>query len=110
MRQRADHEDLRVTAMEAHVFFHGDLPTKAALAKALKDLKFPFSIAPDTGSLEEQSGFMPMLLLQEESGGEFDVFNDRNAMVELAGADLDPRFDRMASFRWGGDGTEMLAG
>jgi len=97
-------------AMEIHVFLHGQLPSKAALGQAFKTLGFPLAIASITGSLEEHSGFMPMTVRNEESGVEFDVFNDRSAMLELAGTDLDPRFDRMASFRWTGDETEMLAG
>jgi hypothetical protein len=97
-------------AMEVHVFFHGQLPTKAALGQALNNLGFPLSMESTTGSLEEHSGFMPMKVREDESGVEFDVFKDRDAMVELARTDLDPRFDRMASFRWGGDETEMLAG
>ena len=103
-------EGLGIMAMEVHVFFHGELPTRAALGQAFKNLSFPLSIESTTGSLEEHSGFMPMMVREEESGVEFDVFNDRDSMLELAGTDLDPRFDRMASFRWAGDETEMLAG
>src|SRR6266540_3059687 len=63
---------------ETHVFFRGKLPTKAALSRAMKELGFPFAIKPATGSLEQQSGFMPMTLRREETGVEFDVFNDRS--------------------------------
>jgi hypothetical protein len=45
-------------AMEVHVFFHGALPTKIALGHALKNLGFPLSIEPTTGSLEEHRGFI----------------------------------------------------
>jgi hypothetical protein len=55
-------------AIEMHVFFRGKLPTKAALAKALRELGFPVSLKPATGSLERQSGFMPMTLQGEETG------------------------------------------
>ena len=47
---------------ETHVFFRGKLPTKAALSRAMKELGFPFAIKPATGSLEQQSGSMPMAL------------------------------------------------
>src|ERR1700674_5397493 len=97
-------------AMEAHVFFRGKLPTKAALARALKELRFPLSIKPATGSLEQQSGFMPMTLGREGTGVEFALFDGRAAIAELAGENVALRFDRIASLRWGGDDSEMLAG
>jgi hypothetical protein len=95
---------------ETHVFFRGKLPTKAALSRAMKELGFPFSIKPATGSLEQQSGFMPMLLRGEETGVEFDVYNDRAAVEEFAEEGVDPSFERRASFRWGGDFQEAVAG
>jgi hypothetical protein len=95
---------------ETHVFFRGKLPTKAALSRAMKDLGFPFSIKPVTGSLEEQSGFMPMLLRREETGVEFDVWNDHSAVTEFADVGVDPSFERVANFRWGGDFQEAIAG
>ena len=76
-------------AIEMHVFFRGKLPTKAALAKTMRELGFPFSIKPPTGSLERQSGFMPMTLRGEETGIEFDVFDGRAAVEELAPKGLD---------------------
>ncbi len=70
---------------ETHVFFRGKLPTKVALSRAMKELGFPLPIKPATGSLEQQSGFMPMTLRREETGVEFDVFDDRSAVEEYAG-------------------------
>jgi hypothetical protein len=96
-------------SMEIHVLFHGKLPSKAALQSALRELGFPFSIKPVTGSLERQNGFMPMLLDKEETGVEFDVFEGRDAVEEIGGKDVDPRFDRAANFRWGGDLRECAA-
>ena len=49
-------------AMELHVFFRGELPSKAALARTIKELGFPLSIISATGSLEQHKGFMPMRL------------------------------------------------
>src|SRR5437764_12825832 len=98
---------------EINVFFRGKLPAKAALTRAMKDLAFPLSIAPPGGSLEKQNGFMPMRFRREETGVEFDVFNGRAAIKDVAGdsfRDVDAGFDRSANFRWGGDETEMLAG
>ena len=95
---------------ETHVFFCGKLPTKAALSRAMKELGFPFSIRPATGTLEEQSGFMPMLLRREETGVEFDVWNDHSAVTHFADVGVDPSFERVASFRWGGDYQEAIAG
>jgi hypothetical protein len=95
---------------ETHVFFRGKLPTKAALSRAMKELGFPFSIRPATGSLEQQSGFMPMMLRREETGVEFDVWNDHFAVAEFADVGVDPSFERVANFRWGGDFQEAVAG
>src|SRR5713226_1160171 len=97
-------------AVEVHVFFRGKLPTKSALTKAMKELGFPISIKPATGSLEKQSGFMPMLLRREEAGVEFDVFDGQAHIAELGLEDVDPSYDRTASFRWAGDENEMLCG
>jgi hypothetical protein len=95
-------------SIEMHVFFRGKLPDKRALSRAMAELGFPLTIA--VGSLERQSGFMPMRLRREETGVEFDVFNERAAVEELAGGDIDPRFERSANFRWGGSKDEMLCG
>jgi hypothetical protein len=100
-------------SVEIHVLFHGTLPTKAALTRAMKELGFPLTISPPGGSLEQQSGFMPMRFRREESGVEFDVFNDRadiEALTRDLAGDIDPRFDRSANFRWGGDENEMVCG
>src|SRR6266536_925542 len=102
-------------SMEINVFFHGKLPDKRTLSRAMAELGFPLTIK--AGSLERQSGFMPMRLRREETGVEFDVFEGRAAVEELvadieelAGSDIDPSFERSANFRWGGDEDEMLAG
>jgi hypothetical protein len=96
-------------SMEIHVFFRGTLPTKAALGKTMKELGFPLSLKPATGPLEGQSGFMPMRLKREETGVEFDVFEGRSAIDEFELDGVDPSFDRVGNFRWGGDENEMLA-
>lgn len=95
---------------ETHVFFRGKLPSKAALGRAMKELDFPFSLKPATGSLEQQSGFMPMLRRREETGVEFDVYADHAAVEEFAAQGVDPSFERRASFRWSGDFQEAVAG
>jgi hypothetical protein len=100
-------------SMEMHLLFRGKLPSKAALTRTMKELGFPFSIAPPGGSLEQQTGFMPMRFRRDETGVEFDVFDGRADVEDVAGehADkVDPSFDRSANFRWGGDEMEMLAG
>jgi hypothetical protein len=96
-------------SMETHVFFRGALPSKAALSRAMKELGFPYAIKPATGSLEQQNGFMPMLLRREETGVEFDVFG-RDAIAEFADAGVDASYERVANFRWGGDFQEAVAG
>jgi hypothetical protein len=97
-------------SMETHVFFRGKLPTRAALSRAMKELGFPFSITPAAGSLEQQSGFMPMKQRGEETGVEFDVYSDHAAVEEFADAGVDAGFERRASLRWGGDFQEAVAG
>jgi hypothetical protein len=97
-------------AMETHVFFRGKLPSKAALTRALKELGFPLAIKPATGSLEQQAGFMPMTLWHEETGAEFDAYNGEDALSDFGTLRLASRFDRRASFRWGGDAHECAAG
>jgi hypothetical protein len=98
-------------SLEMHVLFSGKLPSKAALARTMKELGFPLAIPSSTGSLERHSGYLPMRLRREETGVEFDTFNTRSDVEDIAGGhDIDPRFDRSANFRWGGDATEMLAG
>lgn len=96
-------------AMEIHVFFHGKLPTKAALGRTMKELGFPLSVKPATGSLEGHSGYMPMRLNREETGVEFAIFERRSVIDEAGFEDVDPSLDRIGSFRWGGDEDEMLA-
>jgi hypothetical protein len=95
---------------ETHVFFCGKLPSKAALMRAMKELGFPFALKPATGSLERQSGFMPMTLRREETGVEFDAYDDHAAVEEFAAEGVDASFERRASFRWGGDFQEAVAG
>ena len=95
-------------AVEMHVLFRGKLPDKKVLSRTMRELGFPLTVA--AGSLERQRGFMPMRLRREESGVEFDVFDGRDAVEELAGKDVDPGFDRSANFRWAGSEDEMLAG
>ena len=95
-------------AVELHVMFAGKLPSKAALTRAMKELGFPVSIPAGGGALEKQSGFLPMTLRGQKSGVEFDVYNKRAHLEEVAGEDVDSRFERLVSFRWGAAEDEML--
>jgi hypothetical protein len=97
-------------SMETHVFFRGKLPNKAALSRAMRELGFPFSVKPATGSLDRQSGFMPMAFRGEETGVEFDVWHDHSAVMEFADVGVDPSYECVANFRWGGDYQEAVAG
>jgi hypothetical protein len=84
---------------ETHVFFRGKLPTPAALSRTMKELGFPFSITPSTGSLEQRSGFVPMMMRGEETGVEFDVYSGHAAVEEFA----DVGVDEIERRRAGGD-------
>jgi hypothetical protein len=95
-------------AVELHVLFAGKLPSKAALTHAMKEWGFPVSIPAGGGALEQHGGFLPMRLRGQKSGVEFDVYDDRAHVEEVAGERFDPRFERLASFRWGSDEDEML--
>jgi hypothetical protein len=97
-------------SMETHVFFCGKLPSSTTLSRAMKEIGFPFSITRATGSLERQSGFMPMKFRGEETGVELDIYGDHAAVEEFADAGVDQSFERRASFRWGGDFHEAAAG
>jgi hypothetical protein len=95
-------------ANELHVLFSGKLPSKAALARAMKELAFPVTIPAGGKPLAQQSGYLPMKLRREESGVEVDVTDDRSVVEEIAGPQVDPRYQRCVSFRWGGDEREMV--
>jgi hypothetical protein len=99
-------------AMEVHVFFRGELPSKPALTQVMQELGFPLSIAPSEQSLEQHNGYMPMLLNGKETGVEFDVFSGRLAIEDNVGrermGEIDPAFDRCANFRFVGDWNELL--
>jgi hypothetical protein len=97
-------------SIEIHVLFAGKLPGKTRLTRKMKELGFPFSIVPPLGSLETQKGYMPMRFRGEETGVEFDVFEDSKTLREFARANPDRSFDRSANFRWSGDEIEMLCG
>lgn len=77
-------------ANEIHVLFGGPLPTKTALTRTMRELEFPLSLVRSTGSLEQQKGYMPMRLRREDTGVEFDVFDGRAAVEEVAGSGIDP--------------------
>src|SRR6266851_3420730 len=53
---------------------------------------------------------MPMKFRGEETGVELDVYGDHAAVEEFADAGVDLSFERRASFRWGGDFQEAVAG
>src|SRR3954453_12182322 len=93
-----------------YVFFCGKLPSKAMLSRALRVLGFPFRIKTLAGPLEKQSGYMPMMLWDEETGVEFHVEDGSSAIPEFIQLDIDPPLDRIASFRWGCDIKECAAG
>ena len=97
-------------SIEMHVLFAGKLPSKAKLMRRMKELGFPFSIVPPLGSLETQEGYMPMRFRGDETGVEFDIFEDRESLEDFTDANPDGRFDHSANFRWGGDTTQMLCG
>ena len=97
-------------SMEMHVFFHGELPTREALTATMQELGFPFAIEPQDELLDEHAGFMPMTYRGIETGVEFDVWSNRADIEEIAGADIDSSFDRMANFRWGSVPLEGAAG
>ena len=94
--------------METYVFFRGKPPGKAALARAIRELGFPFTITDPKGR-SNSNGFMPMKLRREETGVELDLF-DRSAIAEFAAHGVDQSYERTASFRWGGSSEEAAAG
>jgi hypothetical protein len=97
-------------ASELHVMFRGALPHLKALSRQMAELGFPFKVRYAGGSMELQRGYMSIWFRRDEIGVEFDVFEGRAAVEELAGKEIDPRFDRSGNFRWSSDDDEMLAG
>ena len=76
----------------------------------MKELGFPITIPYARDPLETHKGFLPMRLKREKTGVEFDVFDGRDDIEEIAnGCEVDPAFDRSANFRWGGDATRCCA-
>lgn len=93
-------------SMEIHVLLHGRLPSKAALNRCFRELGFPLSFPRVTGSLEQQEGYLPMRLRGTESGAEFNCFDSRKRVEEIAGKRIDPNFTPGANFRWGASAEE----
>jgi hypothetical protein len=103
-----------IMAIEMHLFFRGKLPTRDEVNQAMQELGFPFSIDASV-SLDQQSGFMPMLFRETETGVEFDLYEGRDHIDELRESfdddfEVDSLFDRCASVRWASDFTEGVAG
>jgi hypothetical protein len=95
-------------SMEIHVLFRGKLPSKAALTRCFRELGFPLSFQRGTGLLERQEGYLPMRLRGEEAGVEFDTFDSREWVEEIAGKRIDPSFSRGANFRWSSSAEEGI--
>ena len=105
-------------SMETHVLFRGPLPEKVAFEAAMRQFGFPFTLQERDGTLEGQEGFLPMMRNGGLTGVEFDTF-DRDAYQdefvrefadEFVEKRVKPDFERIASFRWGGDMEECVAG
>lgn len=101
-------------SIEIHVFFRGKLPNTAALTRGLKGLGFTLSITPPAYPLEGHSGYMPMRFQRDETGVEFYIDDGRAVVEDVLPpeqlANVDPNFDRCASFRWGSAEDEMVCG
>ena len=101
-------------SIEMNVFFRGELPDTAALTRTMQELGFPVSVARRDYPLEGQKGFTPMLVRGKESGAEFYIEEGRDAIEEIAIPErlneIDPRFNRSVSFRFGGNWNELLCG
>ena len=94
-------------SIEIHVLFAGELPSKAALVQCFGDLAFPLEFHSAVEDLKHHKGFLPMTFRAERSGVEFDTWNDRESVEEIAGDDIDPQFTGTANFRFGGDEKEL---
>lgn len=101
-------------SIEIHVFFRGKLPDTAALTKCLNELGFGLSFPAPHYSLEGKSGFRPMRFGRDETSVQFFIDDGRNVVESALSAEqiaeVDPNFDRCASFRWGSAEDEMVCG
>jgi hypothetical protein len=95
--------------VEVHVLFNGKLPSKDQLARTLKELEFPLTFAAGTGALATHAGFLPMRWKSDDTGFEFDLVSGPEDLADLRYDGVDPRLDRCAVFRVGGDMTELFA-
>jgi hypothetical protein len=94
-------------SIEIHVLFAGRLPSTAALAQCFDELGFPLAFRSDADTLERHKGYLPMTLRGEKSGVEFDTYDERSDVEEVAGDAIDAQFTRSANFRFGGDEKEL---
>lgn len=94
-------------SIEIHVLFAGKLPSTAALTQSFGELGFPLAFSSGADELEQHKGYLPMTLCGEKTGVEFDTYDERSDLEEIAGDGIDPQFTRTANFRLGGDEKEL---
>ena len=97
-------------SIELHIFLHDSrVPSRDAWQRAIDELSFP--VVLDTAlNVREQTGFLPTIYAGQSTGFEFylessqDILSSYSHIAESVGDR-----EKCATFRWGGDLTEMAA-
>ena len=97
-------------SIELHIFMHDSrVPTRDSWQQAIEELGFP-TVLDKTLDVQQHSGFSPVVYAGRSTGFEFalepavDVLSSYSHIADRVGDR-----EKCATFRWGGDLTEMAA-
>ena len=97
-------------SIELHIFMHDSrVPTRDSWQQAIEELGFP-TVLDKTLDVRQHSGFSPVVYAGRSTGFEFalapavDVLSSYSHIADRVGDR-----EKCATFRWGGDLTEMAA-
>ena len=94
---------------EIEVWFHGNLPGKAALTQMFGQLGFPLSFQEGAPRLAQHDGSLPMRLRGKEVEVEFDAWDLRGIFEALTGKESVPHHGNGASFGWSNREEQTVA-
>lgn len=97
-------------SIELHIFMHDSrLPTRESWQQAIEEMRFP-TVLDETLDVQQQTGFSPTVYAGQSTGFEFalEPAADLLSSYSHIAARVGDR-EKCATFRWGGDLTEMAA-